>query len=57
MNVDDLPAVVARLVALGARVLEDTRTHVDIPGGGVDIVFLADPDGVRIELSQFTVSA
>jgi lactoylglutathione lyase len=38
-------------------VLEDTRTHVDIPGGGVDIVFLADPDGVRIELSQFTVAA
>ena len=57
VSVDDLAAVEARLVALGARVLEDTRTQMDIPGGRVDIVFLADPDGVRIELSQFTVAA
>ncbi len=57
VNVDDLAAVEARLVELGARVLEDTRTHMDIPGGRVDIVFLADPDGVRIELSQFAVDA
>ena len=57
VNVDDLAAVEARLVALGARVLEDTRTHLDIPGGEVDIVFLADPDGVRIELSRFTVDS
>jgi lactoylglutathione lyase len=55
VNVDDLAAVEARLVGLGARVLEDTRTHLDLPGARVDIVFLADPDGVRIELSQFTV--
>lgn len=57
VNVDDLAAVEARLVGLGARVLEDTRTHLDIPGGCVDIVFLADPDGVRIELSQFTLAS
>ena len=56
VNVDDLAAVEARLVGLGAHVLENTRTHVDLPGGGVDIVFLADPDGVRIELSQVTVA-
>jgi lactoylglutathione lyase len=55
VNVDDLAAVEARLVGLGARTLEDTRTHMDLPGGRVDIVFLADPDGVRIELNQFRV--
>lgn len=55
VNVDDLPAVEARLVGLGGRVLEDTRTHLELSGARVDIVFLADPDGVRIELSQFTV--
>lgn len=54
VNVDDLAAVEARLVDLGARALEDTRTHLDLPGASVDILFLADPDGVRIELSQFT---
>jgi len=55
VNVDDLEAVEARLVGLGARALEDTRTHLDLEGARVDIVFLADPDGVRIELNQFTV--
>ena len=55
VNVDDLAAVEARLVGLGARALEDTRTHLDLDGACVDIVFLADPDGVRIELNQFTV--
>jgi lactoylglutathione lyase len=56
VNVDDLAAVEARLVALGAHALEDTRTHLDVAGGQVDIVFLADPDGVRIELNQFTAA-
>jgi lactoylglutathione lyase len=55
VNVDDLAAVEARLVGLGARTLEDTRTHLDLPGARVDIVFLADPDGVRIELNQLSV--
>ena len=55
VNVDDLAAVEARLVGLGARTLEDTRTHLGLPGARVDIVFLADPDGVRIELNQITV--
>jgi len=52
--VDDLSAVEARLVALGATVLEDTRLHIDVPDGQLDMVFLADPDGVRIELVQDT---
>jgi len=52
--VDDIEAVEARLVGLGARVLEDTRTHIDVPTGTLDMVFLADPDGVRLELVQDT---
>jgi catechol 2,3-dioxygenase-like lactoylglutathione lyase family enzyme len=43
--VDELDAAAAHLVVLGATVLEDTRSNP-----GVDLVFLADPDGVRVEL-------
>jgi lactoylglutathione lyase len=53
--VDDLPAVERRLVELGGTVIESSRTHQHAEGGGsVDILFVADPDGVRIELVQFT---
>ena len=45
--VDDRDAAAAHLVSLGATVLEDTRTSP-----GIDLVFLTDPDGVRIELMQ-----
>jgi lactoylglutathione lyase len=50
--VDDLAAVEARLVGLGATVIENTRLHIPVKGGAMDVLFLADPDGVRIELSQ-----
>ena len=50
--VDDLGAVEARLVALGATPIEYTRTQFPMPGGAMDILFLGDPDGVRIELVQ-----
>jgi lactoylglutathione lyase len=43
--VDDVDEVAARLVACGGTVLADTRTSP-----GVDLVFLADPDGTRVEL-------
>ena len=49
-RVEDLEAVTARLVALGGRVLEDTR--VDNPRYGASVLFLVDPDGTRIELVQ-----
>lgn len=52
--VEDIVAVETRLVGLGATVLEDTRLHIDTPEGTLDMVFLADPDGVRIELVQDT---
>jgi catechol 2,3-dioxygenase-like lactoylglutathione lyase family enzyme len=51
-EVTDLRAVEARLVSLGATVIEGTRTHVDRPTYQVDMVFLADPDGTRIELVE-----
>jgi lactoylglutathione lyase len=51
--VADLAAVEARLQALGGTVLEHTRLHIPAEGGGAtDVVFLADPDGIRIELTQ-----
>jgi catechol 2,3-dioxygenase-like lactoylglutathione lyase family enzyme len=45
--VDDLDAAVGRLVAHGGNLLPDTRHDL-----GVNLVFLADPDGVRVELMQ-----
>jgi catechol 2,3-dioxygenase-like lactoylglutathione lyase family enzyme len=47
LYVDDLEAAIAHLVACGGTVLEDTRQSP-----GIDLVFLADPDGVRVELMQ-----
>lgn len=51
-EVEDLPAVEARLVALGATVIESTRTHIDMGVATLDLLFLADPDGTRIELME-----
>ena len=38
---------------LGCRVLEDTRTVIPFPGGRTELLFLADPDGTRLELMAF----
>lgn len=43
--VDDVDAVAARLVEHGGTRLDETRSSP-----GIDLVFLADPDGVRVEL-------
>jgi lactoylglutathione lyase len=43
--VDDVDAAAARLTDFGGTILERTRSNP-----GIDIVFLADPDGVRVEL-------
>jgi catechol 2,3-dioxygenase-like lactoylglutathione lyase family enzyme len=43
--VDDVDAVAARLVDRGGTLLPDTRTSP-----GIDLVFVADPDGTRVEL-------
>ena len=52
VHVSDLAATEARLVALGATPVESSRTHVPMRDGSMDVVFLADPDGIRIELVQ-----
>ena len=43
--VDDVDEVAARLVALGGAILPGTRAVL-----GYDVLFLTDPDGVRVEL-------
>jgi catechol 2,3-dioxygenase-like lactoylglutathione lyase family enzyme len=43
--VDDLDAATQHLVQCGATVIEETRASP-----GIDLLFLADPDGVRVEL-------
>lgn len=47
--VDDLEATAARLVRLGGELVASTRHTVP---GALDLVFLADPDGARVELMQ-----
>lgn len=47
--VADVDETAAALGALGGTVLADTRTT----GESVDLVFLGDPDGTRIELMAF----
>ena len=46
-HVDDLAAAVERVVAAGGTVLEPTRASL-----GIELVFLTDPDGNRVELLQ-----
>lgn len=50
LRVEDLEATLARLEALGARVLHDTR--IDNPRLRAKAVFATDPDGTRIELVE-----
>ena len=44
---DDVEASAAHLVACGGTLLESTRAELGVP-----LVFVHDPDGVRIELMQ-----
>lgn len=50
LRVDDFEGLLPRLEAAGVEVLE--RTRIRIPEAGVHSVFIADPDGTRIELVQ-----
>ncbi len=43
--VDDVDVAAARLVECGGTIIESTRVSL-----GIEIVFLADPDGARVEL-------
>jgi len=51
-NVVDMPTVEARLVEMGATVVESTRTAMVMPGATMHLLFLADPDGTRVELME-----
>jgi lactoylglutathione lyase len=51
-EVDDAAKIEARLLELGGVELPDARVYFDRPHAGFTIVFLADPDGTRIELLQ-----
>jgi lactoylglutathione lyase len=46
--VEDVDATATTLVAAGGTVIESTRTTNE----GIDLLFLHDPDGVRIELMK-----
>jgi catechol 2,3-dioxygenase-like lactoylglutathione lyase family enzyme len=46
--VEDIDGAERRLVEAGGRVIEATRTA----GEGIRLLFLADPDGTRVELMQ-----
>jgi lactoylglutathione lyase len=51
--VDDVDTVADKLVDHGGTRLESTRTRIGSPGvAGSDFLFVADPDGVRIELMR-----
>jgi catechol 2,3-dioxygenase-like lactoylglutathione lyase family enzyme len=50
-EVDDVDAAAARLEAFGGSVVAGTRVGAGDPAA-VQIVFLSDPDGVRVELMQ-----
>ena len=51
-NVVDIDAVEQRLIGLGGSVVESTRTRIPFPGGSMNLLFLADPDGTRVELME-----
>jgi predicted enzyme related to lactoylglutathione lyase len=44
-QVDDVEGVAGRLVELGGTIIPSTRAVLGVP-----VVFLADPDGTRVEL-------
>jgi lactoylglutathione lyase len=56
-DVVDMASVEQRLVELGGAVVESTRTRLPFPGGHMDLLFLTDPDGTRVELMEAVAEA
>ena len=55
VRVDDIDAVAAKLVEYGGTVLDATRYPLALgEGRSNDFVFVADPDGVRVELMKLS---
>ncbi|HSS09952.1 MAG TPA: VOC family protein [Acidimicrobiales bacterium] len=52
LYVDDLDATIARLVDCGGTVIQSTRTKIGQGPESIELVFVADPDGVRVELMK-----
>jgi glyoxylase I family protein len=52
LYVDDLDATIARLVDCGGTVIQSTRTKMGQGPESIELAFVADPDGVRIELMK-----
>lgn len=50
LRVDDIDAAITRAEAHGGRCLPATRTRANTVGFQSDIVYVLDPDGVRVEL-------
>ena len=51
VSVDDVDAAARKLVGCGGTLLPDTRTSAKVEAGTASqFVFVADPDGVRVEL-------
>jgi len=46
--VDDFEKTLALIPKFGGTVIEATRTKFGVPGNGANIIFVDDPDGVRI---------
>ena len=46
--VDDFDKALALIPKFGGTIIEKTRTKFGVPGNGANIVFVEDPDGVRI---------
>ena len=53
VTVDDIDEVIEHLVAHGGTVIESTRTRVGEGKWATELVFRADPDGVRVELIAY----
>ena len=51
-EVESIAETSARLVSLGASVIESSRTHVEKETYTVDMLVLADRDGNRVELLE-----
>ena len=50
--VDDLDAVYARLTAAGVRSLSEVKVPTAGPNTGGKVVYMLDPDGIRVELLE-----
>ena len=51
-EVDDIAATEARLLELGGAAIPGARVYFDRKPAAISLIFLADPDGIRIELLQ-----